>query len=80
MNIKNSNIGFKHENFGKVAFIVGRLYDRMPSKFDDWDEIQILIENITIAWENLEDIRNFEEEGYIQAYAERIITDIINKQ
>lgn len=77
--ISNSNTGFKHENSSKVAFVIGRLYDKMPSEFDDWDEIQLLIERIVDGWENLRDIRNFEEEGYIQAYAERIILELINK-
>lgn len=77
--VKNSNVGFNHENFGKVSFIIGRLYDELPSKYNDWDEIQILVENIATAWERFEDIRNFEEEGYIQAYAERIIREYIIK-
>lgn len=75
--IHNSNEGFKHENYNKVAFVVGRFYDKMPSRFDDWDEIQILIEDITTSWENLKDIRNIEEEGYVQAYTERIIKELI---
>lgn len=76
--VKNSNHGFKHEAFGKVAYVVGLLDGKLD--FDNWDEIAIACENIAIDWSNMVDIRDFEEEGFIMKYAERKLLEKYAKE
>lgn len=55
-----------------VCYYVGRLSTDVDLPFG-FDEIEELADKIVDDWCNQVDIRNFEEEGYIGAYAERVI-------
>lgn len=71
------NLG--NEEVAKVAYVLGSMYEELPEKYDSWDECYLLIKQITYDWLNHVDIKTNEEEGYIQAYAERIISEIVKE-
>jgi hypothetical protein len=72
----NSNEGFDHEAMAKVAYIFGVIQkDLIKTEEFTWEDIAVELENIVIDWTNLHDIRDEEEEGYIMAYAERVLRE-----
>lgn len=77
--MQNRENGFKKENEWKVAFVFGQLSNELDIPAD-WDEIALECENIVLAWNRKEDIKNLEEEGYILVYAERILREKYAKQ
>lgn len=66
-----------------VAYHIGRASAFHSLSVDgrllDFEEIEELADKIVKRWVDQIDIRNFEEEGYIGAYAERVIHGIFMK-
>lgn len=58
-----------------VIYHIGRLSVDVDLEFD-FNEIEVLAEDILNDWCNQIDIRDFEEEGYIGAYAERVLKEM----
>jgi hypothetical protein len=69
--MKNSDIGFAHENIAKVAYMIG--YHSGQLEFADWDEIILAAETIVNDWVARIDIQSEEEFAYIMKYAERVL-------
>ena len=64
-------------SIGKVAYIYGILEGQNKIYYDhsDIDDLEVLWENIYSNWADFEDIKDENEEGYIMAYAERILLE-----
>jgi hypothetical protein len=60
----------------EVAVIYGQLYEMGVVKgFEDLEEAHEQFSKIYEDWSNFVDIKNNEEEGYISAYAQRVLTE-----
>lgn len=58
-----------------VIYYIGRLSVDVDLRID-FNGIEELANKIVDDWCNQVDIRNFEEEGYIGAYAERVMKEM----
>ncbi|USL89395.1 hypothetical protein vBBceHLY2_00119 [Bacillus phage vB_BceH_LY2] len=69
------------ENIAKVAYVWGCLESEglLNDRYDDLEEICIFWEEVASDWEHVRDCKTFEEEGYITAYAERVLIEKYGK-